>query len=279
LREHSHLEAQDKKAYLFCLNSTETVIQCDKRQKMTVVSAKYNYNQKLGTERCGAELGGTWSSCDVDATNKVKEICEDTQICRLIPSDHANCPKKAFYQMRLVIECSAGESTPQPPRDNRPHEQASPCIGGMKPTTTPEPCAGKLDPSLSKVTVSNDFSEKEVPVKDTLNFEVTTDFSTAVKVCERVQKGLTENKRKIKGFGESLKRHCGTAPIFEKGNEADLVRINEAGVVIKVLGSKLEDGGITDSTSFVVDVDLYVGQYKNGCSWDDGAGTCKYVPS
>lgn len=133
-----------KKTYLFCL-STEQVIECDgEKEKMEVSTAMYNRNQKLRKEVCGAELGSKWRSCDVDAKEMVIYRCEGTQKCHLKPTDHAHCAERAFYQMRLVIKCSAGEPRPEPPRANCPHEQDRPCIEGVATTATPEPDPVKL---------------------------------------------------------------------------------------------------------------------------------------
>jgi len=142
----THTREWQKKTYLFCL-STEQVIECDgEKEKMEVSTAMYNRNQKLryGLEECGSEHGSKWQSCEVDAKEMVTHRCEGTQKCHLIPSDHAHCAENAFYQMRLVIKCSAGEPRPEPPRANCPHMQDHPCIEGTAPTTKPEPDAGKL---------------------------------------------------------------------------------------------------------------------------------------
>jgi len=144
LTAETHSREWQKKTYLFCL-STEQVIECDgEKEKMVVATAMYNRNQKLRKEVCGAELGSKWRSCDVDAKEMVTYRCEGTQKCHLVPSDHAHCAEDAFYQMRLVIKCSAGEPRPEPPRGNCPHEQDHPCIEGMLTTTKPEPDAHKL---------------------------------------------------------------------------------------------------------------------------------------
>jgi len=140
----AHSRDWQKKTYLFCL-STEQVIECEGEEvKMEISTAMYNRNQKLRKEVCGAVTGSKWRSCGVDAKEMVTQRCEGTQKCHLIPSDHAHCAGDAFYQMRLVIKCSAGKPRPEPPRGNCPHEQDHPCMEGMVPATTTTPAAAKL---------------------------------------------------------------------------------------------------------------------------------------
>merc|ERR1719189_1520491 len=141
----THTRGWQKKTYLFCLGS-EQEIQCNgEKEKMRISTAMYNRNQKLRKEVCStAELGSKWRGCGVDAKEMVTYRCEGTQRCLLIPSDHENCAEDPFYQMRLVIKCSAGEPRPEPPRANCPHEQDHPCTEGMVSTTSPEPDPEKL---------------------------------------------------------------------------------------------------------------------------------------
>jgi len=138
----THAREWQKKTYLFCLGA-EQMIECNgEKEKIEIFTAMYNRNQKLRKEVCGVpEPGSKWRNCGVDAKEMVRYRCEGTQRCQLIPSDHAICPEDPFYQMRLVIKCSAGEPRPEPPRANCPHEQDHPCTEGMASTTTPE-----LDP-------------------------------------------------------------------------------------------------------------------------------------
>jgi len=119
--------------------------------------------------------------------------------------------------------------------------------------------------------------------------------ANAVKVCELVQKELEKQEKKIAKAGEKIakakrfakpatagefsKKHCATAPVFEKGNDDELVRIKGDGSIIQVTGSKMEDGAATGAEEFTVSLEMYLPKYKNGCSWvgDTETGKCEYV--
>jgi hypothetical protein len=129
-----------RKTYLFCLN-TEQEIKCDgEKETIEVSTAMYNRNKKLRKEECSGELGTTGRSCEVDAKDMVNYFCAGTRKCHLFPSDHVLCSNDPFYQMRLVIKCSAGEPRPEPARLDCPHEHDGPCIT-PPPETTPDPRA------------------------------------------------------------------------------------------------------------------------------------------
>jgi len=130
-----------RKTFLFCLN-TEQQIECDgEKETIEVSTAMYNRNKKLKTEACSGELGTTGRSCDVDAKDMVNYFCAGTRKCHLYPSDHVLCSNDPFYQMRLVIKCSAGEPKPEPARLDCPHEHVGPCITPPPSETTPDPGA------------------------------------------------------------------------------------------------------------------------------------------
>jgi len=109
--------AWQRKTFEFCVNS-HFKIHCEgDNERMEILQAVYNRKARSPAgEECKAAHDGTWESCEVDGKQTVKEQCEGTQHCHLVPTDHPSCPDQAFTCMRLRIQCSVGEPRPEPPR-------------------------------------------------------------------------------------------------------------------------------------------------------------------
>jgi len=121
MSEHASVQtgAWQRKTYMFCLNEVAE-IKCDgPDQMMQVSSAFYNRNTKTDGTECGPHES-EWKSCAVNANEMVSRQCDNTNICHLLPSEHATCEEEAFQQMRVVVKCrTAGKGDAirtEPPR-------------------------------------------------------------------------------------------------------------------------------------------------------------------
>jgi len=108
--------AWQRKTFEFCIGAQQK-IECEgNEEKMEILQAVYNRKSRAPNgEECKTVNDWTRESCDVDGKEMVKEQCEGTQQCHLIPNDHPHC-SNAFTVMRLRIQCSAGEPRPEPLR-------------------------------------------------------------------------------------------------------------------------------------------------------------------
>jgi len=104
----NQIVAWEQKTYITCLHEVAEVTCDGHEQVMEVVSAVYNRNTKAGDKVCGSYYSD-WNSCEVNAKAMVQRRCHGSNVCHLLPSDHASCEGKAFKQMRLVVRCKAAD--------------------------------------------------------------------------------------------------------------------------------------------------------------------------
>mmetsp|Transcript_115244 Transcript_115244/g.223982 ORF Transcript_115244/g.223982 Transcript_115244/m.223982 type:complete len:391 (-) Transcript_115244:114-1286(-) len=107
--------AWQRKTFEFCISAHQTVSCEGNHERMEILEAAYNRKARAPSgEECKTADDGAWESCDANGKQLVKEKCEGTQQCHLMPSDHPHCSRHPFTLMRLRIQCSAGEPRPEP---------------------------------------------------------------------------------------------------------------------------------------------------------------------